>query len=71
MIRRSAMTLVAALIVSSHAFAQDAKLIDAAKKEGGKVVAYGSLESTAMDPITDSFEKKTGIKVEYFRSSAT
>jgi iron(III) transport system substrate-binding protein len=65
------MMLVAVLIASIPAFAQDAKLIEAAKKEGGKVVAYGSLESTAMDPITDAFEKKTGIKVEYFRSSAT
>ncbi|MSP41172.1 MAG: extracellular solute-binding protein [Deltaproteobacteria bacterium] len=71
MIRRSAMMLVAALIVSSHAFAQDAKLIEAAKKEGGKAVAYGSLENTAIDPIIEAFEKKTGIKVEYFRASAT
>lgn len=71
MIHRSVMMLVAVLIASIPAFAQDAKLIEAAKKEGGKVVAYGSLESTAMDPITDAFEKKTGIKVEYFRSSAT
>jgi len=71
MIRQSSLVLLAGLLVSGAAFAQDAKLIDAAKKEGGKVVAYGSLESTAMDPITDSFEKKTGIKVEYFRSSAT
>ena len=71
MIHRSAMMLVAALIVSSYAFAQDAKLIEAAKKEGGKVVAYGSLENAAMDPITEAFEKKTGIKVEYFRASAT
>ena len=55
----------------SAASAQDAKLIDAAKKEGGKVVAYGSLENTAIDPIIDAFEKKTAIKVEYFRSSAT
>ncbi len=71
MIRRSAMTLVAVLFVASFAFGQDAKLIEAAKKEGGKVVAYGSLENTAMDPITEAFEKKTGIKVEYFRASAT
>jgi iron(III) transport system substrate-binding protein len=71
MIRRSAILLVTALLVSSRAFAQDAKLIEAAKKEGGKVVAYGSLENTAIDPITEAFEKKTGIKVEYFRASAT
>jgi iron(III) transport system substrate-binding protein len=51
--------------------AQDAKLIDAAKKEGGRVVAYGSLENTAMDPVVQAFEKKTGITVEYWRASAT
>jgi iron(III) transport system substrate-binding protein len=59
------------MFVASFAFGQDAKLIEAARKEGGKVVAYGSLENTAMDPITEAFEKKTGIKVEYFRASAT
>jgi len=63
--------LLCSLFVSVSASAQDAKLIEAAKKEGGKVVAYGSLENTAIDPITEAFEKKTGIKVEYFRSSAT
>ena len=71
MIRHSAIVLLANLLLSSAASAQDAKLIEAAKKEGGKVVAYGSLENTAMDPITEAFEKKTGIKVEYFRASAT
>lgn len=59
------------LILVSAARGQDAKLIEAAKKEGGKVVAYGSLENTALDPIAEAFEKKTGIKVEYFRASAT
>jgi iron(III) transport system substrate-binding protein len=68
---RSTLALVAALLVHAPAFAQDAKLIEAAKKEGGKVVAYGSLESASMDPIAEAFEKKTGIKVEYFRASAT
>jgi iron(III) transport system substrate-binding protein len=56
---------------ASEIAAQDAKLLEAAKKEGGKVVAYGSLENTAMEPITQAFEKKTGIRVEYFRASAT
>jgi iron(III) transport system substrate-binding protein len=55
----------------SRVAAQDAKLLEAARKEGGKVVAYGSLENTAMDPIVQAFEKKTGITVEYFRASAT
>lgn len=71
MIRQSCLILLSSLLISVAAYAQDAKLIEAAKKEGGKVVAYGSLENTAMDPITEAFEKKTGIKVEYFRASAT
>jgi iron(III) transport system substrate-binding protein len=49
---------------------QDAKLIDAAKKEG-KVVVYGSLESDTTETIKSAFEKKTGIEVEYWRASAT
>ena len=66
--------VVAALLAVSGSFsaaAQDAKLLEAAKKEGGKVVAYGSLENAAMDPIVHAFQKKTGITVEYFRASAT
>lgn len=57
--------------VSSSVGAQEAKLLEAARKEGGKVVAYGSLENAAMDPIVQAFEKKTGVRVEYFRASAT
>ena len=59
------------LLLAFTAAAQDAKLIEAAKKEGAKAVAYGSLENAAIDPIIDAFGKKTGIKVEYFRASAT
>ena len=58
-------------LCASVSAAQDAKLIEAAKNEGGKVVAYGSLENTAMDPIVQAFRKKTGLTVEYFRASAT
>ena len=57
--------------ISSGVAAQDTKLLEAARKEGGKVVAYGSLENTAMDPIVQAFERKTGMRVEYFRASAT
>jgi len=71
MIRQSANILSVLLLLAATAQAQDAKLIEAAKKEGGRVVAYGSLENAAMDPIAAAFEKKTGIKVEYFRASAT
>jgi iron(III) transport system substrate-binding protein len=71
MIFRVFTALSVMFFISFSARAQDAKLVEAAKKEGGKVVAYGSLENTAMDPIAQAFEKKTGIKVEYFRASAT
>src|ERR1700758_947080 len=63
--------LLASLFVSNIAAAQDAKLIDAAKKESGKIVAYGSLESNTVEPIIDAFNKKTGLTVEYWRASAT
>ena len=65
------LALCLTLIGTSPLRAQDQKLVEAGKKEGGKVVAYGSLENTAMDPIAEAFQKKTGIKVEYYRASAT
>ena len=39
------------LVGRSGALAQDTQLIDAAKKEGGKVIVYGSLENETMDLI--------------------
>ena len=51
--------------------AQDAKLVEAAKKEGGKVVVYGSLENDTVDLISEAFKKKTGIETEFWRGSAT
>jgi iron(III) transport system substrate-binding protein len=62
--------MATALFAATPAQAQDAKLIEAAKKDG-KVVVYGSLESDTTDTITKSFTKKTGIGVEYWRASAT
>ena len=44
--------------------------IDAAKKEG-KVIAYGTILPQVMGPIHAGFEKKYGIKVDYWRASAT
>jgi iron(III) transport system substrate-binding protein len=63
--------LLAGLFSSSTAAAQDAKLIEVAKKEAGAIVAYGSLESNTVEPIIDAFKKKTGLTVEYWRASAT
>ena len=68
---RSTLALAAALLVHAPASAQDAKLVEAAKKESGKIVAYGSMESNTAEPIIDAFTKKTGLQVEYWRASAT
>ena len=62
---------VIAIFISASVFAQDAKLIEAAKKEGGKVVLYGSLEPDTTEAIIKGFEKRTGLKVEYWRASTT
>jgi iron(III) transport system substrate-binding protein len=59
------------LFIALPAFGQDAKLVEAAKKEGAKVVIYGSLENDTVDEIAKAFQKKTGIEVDYWRASAT
>lgn len=61
----------ALLMLGTPAFAQDAKLIDAAKKEGGRVVVYSSMESSISDGIAAGFKKKTGLDMEYWRGSST
>jgi iron(III) transport system substrate-binding protein len=66
------MLAAAAAIIFSAASApaQDAKLVEAGKKEGGKVFVYGSIENDTMDLIAAAFKKKTGLDVEFWRSSA-
>jgi len=59
------------LMLPGFSGAQDAKLIEAAKKEGGKVVVYGSIENDTMELISAAFKKKTGLAVDFWRSSAT
>lgn len=68
--KRPLVSVIPLLFLASTAFGQDAKLIEAAKKEGN-AVAYGSLESETFEPVKEAFEKKTGLKVEYWRASAT
>src|SRR6266581_4091993 len=63
--------LLAHVFPASPVAAQDAKLIDLAKKESGRIIAYGSLESNTVEPIIEAFNKKTGLTVEYWRASAT
>ena len=52
------------------AFAEDAKLIEAAKKDG-KLIVYGTMQSDIFEPLQKIFQKKTGITVDYWRTSAT
>jgi iron(III) transport system substrate-binding protein len=51
--------------------AQEANLVEAAKKEGGKVMVYGSIENDTMDLIAAAFRKRTGLDVDFWRSSST
>lgn len=64
------LVLLSAFFPGALLFAQDAKLLEAAKKEGGKVVVYGSIENDTMDLISTAFKKKTGLDTEFWRSSA-
>jgi iron(III) transport system substrate-binding protein len=67
------MRVVALLILWSvvpAAFAQDAKLIEAAKKEG-RLVLYGTMQTDIFELLHKSFQKKTGITIDYWRTSAT
>src|SRR3989337_3962067 len=59
-----------ALLSAVSANSQDAKMIEAAKKEG-KAVIYGSLESGTFDTIVKAYRKKTRLDVDYWRASAT
>jgi len=61
---------VAILSASNNARGQDSKLVEAAKKDGGKVVIYGSLETPVVDGVIEAFRKKTGLNAEYWRASA-
>lgn len=71
MTRQPMLALSLSLFFPITTDAQDAKLVDAAKKESGAIVAYGSLESNTVEPIIEAFKKKTGLTVEYWRASAT
>ena len=51
-------------------YGQDSKLVEAAKKEGGRVVVYGSLENDTMDMLAAAFRKKTGLDVDFWREAA-
>jgi iron(III) transport system substrate-binding protein len=62
--------LLALLSVASPAFSQDASLSEAAKKDG-RLVLYGTMQSDTFELLQRAFQKKTGIAVDYWRTSAT
>jgi iron(III) transport system substrate-binding protein len=67
------MRVIALLVLWSvvpAAFAQDTKLIEAAKKEG-RLVLYGTMQTDIFELLHKSFQKKTGIAIDYWRTSAT
>src|SRR2546426_6199398 len=57
-------------LLAPQAAAQNVQLIDAAKKEGEKLVIYGSLEAPIVDAVMQAFQKKTGLSAQYWRASA-
>jgi len=63
----SAMML--AVLLPGLLFGQD-KLVEAAKKEGGRVIIYGSIENDTMELIAAAWKKKTGLDVDYWRDAA-
>jgi spermidine/putrescine-binding protein len=56
---------------SPSAFAQSAQAVAAAKKEGGKVIVYTSMETFTADALKAAFEKRTGLQMEYWRGGST
>ena len=63
-------TFLISLWLFTPAFAQDAKLIEAAKKDG-KIVLYATMQSDIFEQLQKAFQKKTGITIDYWRASAT
>jgi iron(III) transport system substrate-binding protein len=61
---------ILAFCVAAPSSAQDAKVIEAAKKEG-RLVLYGTMQTDIFELLQKAFQKKTGITIDYWRTSAT
>jgi iron(III) transport system substrate-binding protein len=59
------------LLTGARVFAQSAQTVAAAKKEGGKVIVYTSMETFTADALKKAFEAKTGLQMEYWRGGST
>lgn len=62
--------LTGALVLMPGGLLAQSLDVEAAKKEG-RVAVYGTTVPNVMTPIHTAFEKRYGIKVEYWRASAT
>ena len=70
--RISALSLGSLLFfVAPSSFGQTAQLVEAAKKDGGKVIVYTSMETFTADALKKAFEAKTGLQMEYWRGGST
>jgi iron(III) transport system substrate-binding protein len=67
--RTPAKALLWSWLVPAVLLAQDAGLIERAKRDG-RVVLYTSLAPTESAPLAAAFEKKYGVKVELWRSTS-
>jgi iron(III) transport system substrate-binding protein len=70
---RVRLVLVTTLILpwlAAHELSAQAPGPEAARKEG-KIIVYGTTIPNVMVPIHTNFEKRYGVKVEYWRASAT
>lgn len=65
-----AVVMVTILLAATTRVGAQSVNLEAAKKEG-KVIAYGTILPQVMGPLHAAFEKKYGVKVEYWRASAT
>lgn len=65
--------LIGCLLLTNNqsSFAQSAQAVAAAKKEGGKVIVYTSMETFTADALKKAFEAKTGLQMEYWRGAST
>ena len=70
--KTTSLILASISILWAHlALAQSSSLIAAAKKEGGKVIVYTSMETFTADALKKAFEAKTGLQMEYWRGGST
>ena len=57
--------------LGTASFRSESKLIAEAKKEGGKLLVYSSMETSIAESVGNAFKNKTGIEMEFWRASST